>query len=40
MTTRPSAGLVVHDEVKRGSVHMAPQAPLYSGEEAPDFRRE
>ncbi|MFC3339762.1 hypothetical protein ACFOEY_14775 [Paracandidimonas soli] len=40
LTTRPSASLVVHDEVKRGSGHTAPQAPPYCGEEAPDSRRE
>ncbi|MFC3338916.1 hypothetical protein ACFOEY_10440 [Paracandidimonas soli] len=40
MTTGQSASLVVHDEVKRGGGHMAPQAPPYCGEEAPDFRRE
>ncbi|MFC3340296.1 hypothetical protein ACFOEY_17565 [Paracandidimonas soli] len=40
MTTRPSASLGRQSEVKRGSFHTAPQAPSYSGEEAPDFRRE
>ncbi|MFC3338210.1 hypothetical protein ACFOEY_06805 [Paracandidimonas soli] len=40
VTTRSSASLVVHDEVKRGSAHTAPQAPPYGGEEAPGFRRE
>ncbi|MFC3337670.1 hypothetical protein ACFOEY_04025 [Paracandidimonas soli] len=40
MTTRSSASLVVHDELERGSVHTAPQAPPYCGEEAPDFRRD
>ena len=35
MTTRQSTGLVVHDEVKRGTTNPVPKAPLNCGGEAP-----
>jgi len=35
MTTRQSASLVLQDEVKRGSIHSEPKAPLNGGGEAP-----
>jgi len=38
MTTSQSASLVLQDEVKRGSYHMEPKAPLTGGGEAPTER--
>jgi len=35
LTTRQSASLVLQDEVKRGSIHSEPKAPLNGGGEAP-----
>ena len=35
VTTRPSAGLAVRGEVKRGPIHAAPKAPVHGGGEAP-----
>lgn len=40
LTTGQSASLVVHDEVKRGSVDTAPKAPPHGGEDAPALRPE
>lgn len=40
LVTRQSASRGRQAEVKRGSVHTAPQASPYCGEEAPGFRRE
>jgi len=40
LTTCPSAGLVLQDEVKRGSTHLEPKAPLTGGGEAPTVRSE
>jgi len=37
-TTRQSASLVVHDEVKRGNTNAAPKEPLHGGGEAPALR--
>jgi len=34
MTTRPSASLAVHGEVKRGYINAAPKALLHGGGEA------
>jgi len=40
LTTGQSANLVLQDEVKRGSVHLEPEAPLTGGGEAPSVRSE
>jgi len=40
LTTRQSASLAVHGEVKRGPINAAPKAPLHCGGEAPATRPE
>jgi len=40
VTTRQSASLAVHGQVKRGPINAAPKAPLLCGREAPAPRPE